>query len=224
MRSRRPLEERELRRLLDLPRVPKSLRTQLHDTFSQQLRIRSARRRRRLAGAGLAAALVLSLSLVVLGPGGSPPPLVDAARAHSQREATLSGRFVTDYGLWLQSHYINAPPTTMRVELAKYCELQGRIFLHLRLSTVGAGPIELFLYAGEEAGELGPGPSRGPAGGWQALHPRPGLYALVLYGDKATRTQVEVLLRALFPERVLSGSGSARAGAPSTEPGDPHHA
>lgn len=224
MKSQQPLDERELKRLLGLPRAPESLRTQLHDTFSQQLRTRTARRRRLLASGGMAAALMAALTLMVLSPGRSPPPLAEAARTHSQQEATLSGRFVTDYGLWLQNHYINAPPATTRVELAKYCELQGRIFLHLRLSNADSGPINLFLYAGHEAGALTAGPSRGSAGEWQALRPRPGLYALVLYEDKAARARVDELLRAMFPQRTLSGSGSARARIPSTEPGDQRHA
>jgi hypothetical protein len=222
MRSRRPLDDRELQRLLGLPQAPESLRTQLHATFAQQLQARAGRRRR-LAGGGLAGVLAVSLTLMVLGPEHSPPPLVDTARMHSQREASLSGRFVTDYGLWLQTHYINAPPATMGVELAKYCELQGRIFLHLRLTSAGSGPIDLFLYAGDEAGDLAAGPSRGPAMGWEALHPRPGLYALVLYKDKAARAQVDELIRTLFPERALSAGRSARAKTPSPESGDQRH-
>jgi hypothetical protein len=112
----------------------------------------------------------------------------------------------------------------MTVELAKYCELGERIFLHLRLATAGSGPINLFLYAGDEAGRLGAGPSQGPGVGWEVLNPRAGLYALVLYEDDLARPQVDALLRTIFPERALSPGGTARAKIPSTKSGDERRA
>ncbi len=187
----------QLRRTLQTPQPPSSLRRQLHANLRLQ---RDAERRTHCRGGAMAAVAALLLMLTVFAgsrwpsAGAELSAVIAAARQHAQDEAAMREVDPAALSSWLQSLDAGATASP-RLVLFKTCVVDGVAVKHLRVRLDSGGTADFMVDASGQWRAL---PASRAKRGWLVAHPRANVSMVAVFTPNQEMGAIRAM-EAMFP-------------------------
>lgn len=196
------MNQQQLQKFLNSPRVPHNLEHQLLNNWEQQMgkELINQHQQRWIKHLAIAASLTLCLILTSLY--WQTPNLISAAYADINKDTHQDNGFSSEHFKWLRQFDIVQPPKTMKVEMTKYCNLSNYQSTHFRIAGKKQGKVDIFFLSEDKLRRWGKNEGMINDLHWKLLQVHDKLTVIVLYTQDMHASGVQKLLNTMLPEKA----------------------
>ena len=127
------------------------------------------------------------------------PALITAAYADVQKDASLNNGLAAAQQEWISANHIAPIPAQYKVEMSKYCDLDGFRATHFRIAGEHQGNMNIFFNKGPRPYTFGRSSGKTDDLYWKVLESRQGFTVVVMYTEDMREKVVNTILNTMLP-------------------------